>query len=368
MINMRVLVRTDASVDIGSGHLMRCLTLAERLREDGAEVSFICRDLPGAMFDMLQSHNFPFGKLPPIQFSQELDAQLTISTAQSLFADGIDWVVVDHYSLAAEWEGLLRSHTHKLLVIDDLANRLHDCDMLLDQNYYRDFELRYKNLVPNFCLTLLGPAYVLLREEFIHAKNKLRERDGVIRHILVFFGGSDPTNQTQKVLDALKLLQLKDIKIDVVVGIANPHKDLIRTQCNQSSEFNFHCQVSNMAELISNADLAIGAGGAAMWERCYLGLPTITVVFATNQQSTTEDVAKLGAIEYLGWSDQLDASDYANSLKGLIDNPLRVKEIGQLALSVLSKGDVPLSSLMQGILDNENLYKNNALAVEQEKS
>jgi len=354
---MKVLIRTDASVDIGSGHLMRCLTLADQLRVGGADVVFICRDLPGDMFDVLQAQSFCFEKLQPIgfsQLSQQLDAHSTISVAQSIFPDGIDWVVVDHYSLAAEWQGLLRPHTHKLLVIDDLANRLHNCDLLLDQNYYRDFEFRYKNLVPNYCLTLLGPGYVLLREEFIRANSKLRERDGIIRSILVFFGGSDPTNQTQKVLDALKILQLKDIKIDIVVGTANPHKDLIKEQCDQYSEVKFHCQVSNMAELISNADLGIGTGGGAMLERCYLGLPTITVVDATNQEISTEDLAMLGGIEYLGWSGQLVASDYANSVKGLIGNTRRVKQIGQVALSVLRRGGESLGSLMQNILLNEN--------------
>lgn len=346
---MKILFRTDASVEIGSGHLMRCLTLADQLRAEGAEVAFVCRELPGAMFDLLHTCGYRFAKLPLAEVgkdSQQFDAEETIQAAGQLFPDSIDWVVVDHYELDVLWERMLRPHVCKLMVIDDLANRSHDCDLLLDQNYYRDQDQRYLGLVPEKCVTLLGPEYVLLRPEFAETKQRIRVRNGSVQRILVFFGGSDPTNQTQKALEALRLLERPDIEVDVVVGSTNPNRNTIQALCDELPNVTFHCQVSNMAELILNADLAIGAGGAAMWERCYLGLPTITVVFAANQESTTEDVARLGAIEYLGWSDQLDASDYANCLKRLIGNHRRVKEIGQLALSVLSKGEVSLGRLM----------------------
>jgi len=346
---MKILFRTDASVEIGSGHLMRCLTLADQLRAEGAEVAFVCRELPGAMFDLLHTCGYRFAKLPLAEVgkdSQQFDAEETIQAAGQLFPDSIDWVVVDHYELDVLWERMLRPHVCKLMVIDDLANRSHDCDLLLDQNYYRDQDQRYLGLVPEKCVTLLGPEYVLLRPEFAETKQRIRVRNGSVQRILVFFGGSDSTNQTQKALEALRLLERPDIEVDVVVGSTNPNRNTIQALCDELPNVTFHCQVSNMAELILNADLAIGAGGAAMWERCYLGLPTITVVVAANQESTTEDVARLGAIEYLGWSDQLDASDYANCLKRLIGNHRRVKEIGQLALSVLSKGEVSLGRLM----------------------
>lgn len=205
---------------------------------------------------------------------------MTIEVAHKLFPDGINWVVVDHYDLDVQWERSIRSFAYHLFVIDDLADRMHDCDLLLDQNYYLDLEIRYNDLVPHSCRKLLGPSFILLRDEFINQKRALRKRDGFIKHILVFFGSSDPTNQTKRVLDALVLLQLNEIEIDVVVGMSNPHRNSIKEHCDQSLGLNFYCQVSNMAELISKADLAIGAGGGAMWERCYLGLPTITVVFA----------------------------------------------------------------------------------------
>lgn len=354
---MKVLVRADASVDVGSGHLMRCLTLADQLRGERAEVAFVGRDLPGAMFDLLQIRGYRFEKLPLPEAgkdSQQFDAEETIKAAERLFPDGLEWLVVDRYELDVAWECMLRPHARKLMVIDDLANRPHDCDLLLDQNYYRDLDWRYQKLVPEQCITLLGPTYVLLRPEFADARQRLRARDGTIRRILVFFGGSDSTNQTQKVLEALKLRERPDIDVDVVVGSANPHRNTIQGLCDELSNVTFHCQVSNMAELILNADLGIGAGGAAMWERCYLGLPTITVVFAVNQERTTEDVAEIGAIEYLGWSDQLDSEDYAQAVTRMLEDTQRVRQIGNAALGLIQLGDTTLANVMQRIILEPN--------------
>lgn len=362
---LKVLFRTDASIEIGSGHLMRCLTLADQLRNEGAEVAFVCRDLPGGMFDLLHARGYRFARLPMAaadKVPQPSDAVETIKAARQLFPGGTDWLVVDHYRLDAEWERLLRPHTKRLMVIDDLANRFHDCDLLLDQNYYRDMERRYRGLVPEQCISLLGPKYVLLRPEFAQARQKLGVRDGNVRRILVFFGGSDPTNQTQKAVEALRLLGRWDIEVDVVVGSANPHCDAVQTMCGELPNVAFHRQVSNMAELISNADLGIGAGGAAMWERCYLGLPTLTVVFAANQERTTEDVAEIGAIEYLGWSDRFMPDDYLKAISRMLGDSQRVRQIGNAALKVLQPGATSLEKVMCRLIsDNHGAPQKQAL-------
>lgn len=350
---MKVLFRTDASVDIGTGHLMRCLTLASRLRSRGADVSFVCRDLPGGAFDILNSFGFRATSLPANGMDAEIqsfDADRTIKSISGFFPDGVDWIVVDHYSLDVRWESFLRPYARRIMVVDDLANRNHDCDLLLDQNYYLDGELRYVGLIPEGCVTLLGPGYVLLRSEFHEARPRLRKRDGCIKRILVFFGGSDPANQTTCVLHGIRLLNLSDILVDVVVGAANPNKDFIRTFCDCLPNVSYHCQISNMAELIQNADLGIGAGGAAMWERCYLGLPTVTVVLADNQEKTTESVAALGAIDYLGWSHDLAPADYANSIEHLLSNPQRVREISRAALSVVQPSGESVEVIMERLI------------------
>lgn len=357
MKGMKVLFRTDASVEIGSGHLMRCLTLADQLREEGVEAAFICRDLPGGMFDLLQARGYRFARLPTAaeagKVTPQLDAGETIAAAIELFHDGADWLVVDHYGMDDAWERSLRPHVRRIMAIDDLANRTHDCDLLLDQNYYRDMEQRYRGLVPEHCVTLLGPAYVLLRPEFAEARKKLRTRDGTVRRILIFFGGSDPTNQTGKALEAMKLVSRPEIAVDVVVGVANPYRETIRAICEELPNTAFHCQVSSMAELIANADLGIGAGGGAMWERCYLGLPTITVVFADNQQRTTKDVAGIGAIEFLGWADRLTSQDYVRAINIMLGDTRHTKQVGDAALTVLQPKAASLAKMMQRLVAGE---------------
>lgn len=354
---MRVLVRADASVKIGSGHLMRCLTLADQLRNDGSEVAFVCRDLPGGMFDLLHTRGYQSVKLPMAEAGndpQQFDAEETIKAAGRLFHDGVDWLVVDHYELDAVWERLLRPHARRLMVIDDLANRSHDCDLLLDQNYYRNQDRRYQGLVPEQCVTLLGPAYVLLRPEFAEARKRLRARDGTVRRILIFFGGSDSTNQTRKALEAIKLVSRPEITVDVVVGASNPYRDEIRAVSQEMPNVQYHCQVANMAELIASADVAVGAGGATTWERCSLQLPTLTVVFAENQLQTTLDLEQLGAIEFLGWANQLTVSDLASAIKRLIQQPDQLKSLSERSGFVLRdwQGAGTITAAMRKIFTN----------------
>jgi UDP-2,4-diacetamido-2,4,6-trideoxy-beta-L-altropyranose hydrolase len=377
---MKAAFRVDASLQIGSGHVMRCLTLAEALRANGAQCRFISRAYPGHLLGLIRQRGFAVTALPvelppPPANTQvvserpkepphapwlgcdwQTDAEETVKAAEQLFPEGVDWLVVDHYQLDAAWERKLRSHTDKLMVIDDLANRPHDCDLLLDQNYYQNLDQRYQGLVPEHCLKLLGPKYILLRPEFAEARQKLRARDGTVRRILVFFGGSDPTDQTQKVIKALRQLKRPDIGVDVVVGSANSQRSTIQKLCAESPDVTFHCQVSNMAELILNADLGIGAGGSAMWERCYLGLPTITGVFAANQERTTEDVGVIGAIEYLGWSDRLTSEDYVLSISAMLGDPLRVKQMSKAALGVLPKTDTTVAKVMQRLTLDKNYH------------
>lgn len=346
---MKVLIRVDSSVDLGSGHLMRCLTLAGQLANVGASVKFVCKDLPGAMMAIIDAYGYQYKKITLGMSSQHQqdDAEQTIKAIDELFQESLDWLVVDNYSLDAFWETQMRELTKKIMVIDDLANRPHDCDLLLDQNYYRNFETRYINLLPSKCLTFLGPSFVLFRPEFYAAKKNQRVRDGTIRRILVFFGASDATNQTQKVIESISVLKRPDITFDIVVGASNPNKAHIEKMCEYQANVVFHCQVTNIAELMLRADLAVGAGGSAMWERCFLGLPTITVVFASNQEQTTIDLAAFGAIDYLGWSENLTAINYANAINSMLENSEVVKKMSRIAEGVLSASTISLADKMK---------------------
>ena len=288
---MRVVFRVDSSLDIGTGHVMRCLTLGERLKESGIAVTFICRDLPGNLSGYIESRGFAVQRLPAPSTltaaglsTHNYGAWLGVhwqddaaQTAELLAQSGaVDWLVVDHYALDAGWERRLRPLVQKIMAIDDLANRTHDCDLVLDQNFYLDLEDRYDRLVPTQCVKLLGPRYALLRPEFRQARKNLRERDGQVKRILVFFGGSDAGNETAKALEAIRLLNRPEIAVDVVVGGINPHRRQIEELCAGWPATTCHCQVNNMAELMAGADLAIGAGGTTTWERCCLGLPSVT--------------------------------------------------------------------------------------------
>lgn len=322
---MTVAIRTDASVEIGTGHVTRCLTLANELRERGADVEFVCREHPGHLCGSIELAGYRVNRLPPpgaaraqgspahghwLGVSQDVDARET----RSILGKGkrLRWIVVDHYSLDESWETAMRSVADRVMVIDDLADRRHDCDLLLDQNYYRDLESRYDGLVPSGCRKLLGPRYALLRREFIELRRKLRNRDGAVRRILVFFGGTDPTNETAKAIQSVAALNRPDIEVDVVVGESNPNRDQIASVCGATRGFRFHCEIHNLAELMVLADLAIGGGGATTWERCYLGLPTIVLVLAKNQRRAMVDLAEVGAIINLG-----DAGDVTTGI--LID-------------------------------------------------
>lgn len=355
-MNLRsVIFRADASVEIGSGHVMRCLALAQELKKRGVECRFICREYRGNYLQEIRRRGYMAYGLPALSSDTNTvdipteyqscsvpcsvtdwarDAEQTKALINEI---SVDWVVVDHYLLDFRWERALRPICRFLMVIDDLADRPHDCDILLDQNYYSDIGRRYQGLLMRSCNALLGLAYVLLRPEFEMAKRRRRQRDGTVKRILIFFGSSDPTGQTQAVLAALQNMGTAGILVDVVVGDTNPNRHLIKQICDRTFGVSYYNSVRNMAELIVKADLGVGAGGSSMWERCYLGLPTITVSTAKNQKETTEDTAKLGAIEYLGPSNLVSSNTYECAISDLISDPVRVKKMSDAALAIGSE-------------------------------
>lgn len=315
---MVVFFRVDSSSLVGSGHLMRCLTLAQRYRKEGHNVAFICRDLEGNLAGLVKEQGFQLVVLPAavqdetltgygkwLTVAQKQDAAETVAVMRKI--GKVDRVVVDSYAIDEAWEKIVRPYTIEIFVIDDLANRKHDCDILLDQNFYLNKDERYIGLVPEHCKLLLGPEHALLREEFYQAKEKMKHRDGELHNILVFYGGADTTDETSKAIKALSQLnqggELANVKITIVVGGNNPRKDIIAALCHEKG-FEFLYQVNNMAELMSEADLMLGAGGSTTWERLFLDLPAIVTAIAENQFEICEVCASVGMINYLGkWFD-----------------------------------------------------------------
>ncbi|WMT18326.1 UDP-2,4-diacetamido-2,4,6-trideoxy-beta-L-altropyranose hydrolase [Parageobacillus toebii] len=360
---MNVVFRVDSSSDIGTGHVMRCLTLAKQLKQKDANISFICREHQGDLINFIKDNGFTVYNLPKIMISEKDNNAIfkwyqenwkqDVCETQHLLEKhihSVDFFIVDHYGLDEKWESQLKPFTKKLMVIDDLANRKHVCDVLLDQNWYLNYEERYKDLVSSECRQLLGPNYVLLRDEFIEAFHQKRARSGKIHNILVFFGGTDPTNETIKTLNALVLLE-NNIKVNVVVGASNKRKDEIRKFCSQHSNFFFHCQVSNMAELMNEADVAIGAGGTTTWERCYLGLPSITIIVADNQAELTDAVSQFGATINLGFSYNVTSNQIVETVNDLIKHPKKVKLLSERAANLVNKEIVNSYPVVKAIME-----------------
>ncbi len=314
---MNIFFRTDASIDIGTGHVIRCLTLSDELRQNGVNIGFICREETGNLIEYIEKRGYYVHRLPA-DIDIETDIQLTQRILER-HAMKPDWLVIDHYDIDSSWESPLREFVRKIMVIDDLANRQHDCDLLLDQNCRLNGN-NYNGLVPDNCMKLLGPKYALLRPQFLKARENLRERTSEVKRILVFMGGTDTTNETSKALRAIQMLNRPDIAIDTIIGASNPYRIEIIDLASQMPNTNCYFQVDNMAELMALADLCIGAGGTTTWERCCLGLPTIVIVIAENQIEIAENLAKKETVINLGWFEHIKKSDIEDALKILINN------------------------------------------------
>ena len=279
---MRVVFRADASTSLGSGHVMRCLTMADALRQQGTTVSFVCMPLAGNMIEQIDSRGF---MVHTLDFEQD-DAIQTRSFLQSLLPS---WLIVDHYHLDENWERIQRSVCNSIMVIDDLADRPHDCDLLLDQTYQRE-SVAYQGLVPQHCSLLLGTNYALLRPEFNEWRtlSLARRSTPVLKQLLMTFGGSDPDNITARVMQMfLRYKSLpQECKLMVIMGAQSPHHQSISSL---ASQLPYPCEIRtnipNMAELMANSDLCITAAGTTSWEAACLGLPTAMTAIAENQHT-----------------------------------------------------------------------------------
>ncbi len=328
---MLIAFRTDASIDIGTGHVMRCLTLAQAMRADGATCHFMTRALPGHLADRIDGQGFAVTRLPAPEgeaadgppahaswagVNWQQDAQETRAALGEGRAP--DWLVLDHYAFDARWQSAVRTRGTRLLVIDDLADRPHDCDLLLDQNLGRSAG-DYDGLVPDRCIRLIGPQYALLRPEFAEARTgAIARRAGRgLRHLLITMGGIDRADATSAVLRALRAASLpEDLRITVVMGAHAPALERVRALAQDMPRpAEVVVDVSDMAARMAAADLAIGAAGATTWERCALGLPAILVRIADNQTSIAQAMVKAGAALDPG---PCDATDFAPRLRAAL--------------------------------------------------
>ena len=352
---MNIAIRTDASALIGTGHLIRCLTLAEHLRASGANVQFVSREHQGSLCDLLEEREFPVVRLPEplvvtppskpddyrawLAVPWEQDAQET-SSALDRNGHTWQWLVLDHYGLDYRWEEAVRPEGCRLMIIDDLANRRHSCDLLLDQNFYLDYETRYDALTPAGCRRLLGPSYAILRPQFYERVDQVTQRTGKVERILIFYGGVDATGETLKTLRALEsVCKRGDIALDVIVGASNPEVKDIEAWCRRYGTVDCHQRVENMAELMARVDFSFGGGGTTTWERCILGLPTATIEVAGNQRIALEALALRGAVWHLGLHSAVTEAMIAERLYYALDHPDDVRELGTNARAIMGDAE-----------------------------
>ncbi len=301
---------------------MRCLTLADALRSEKTAIHFISRKEPGDAIGIIQARGYAVYTLPPhaqaVEVSPEEDAKECLPLLDHLKPD---WLIVDHYRLDKTWQQPLRRQCRQLMVIDDLANRVHDCDLLLDQNWFAaDTDCRYANLVPSHCTQLLGPGYAMLQPEFSALRKLLPERDGDIRRILISMGGSDPTNETVKILQALMAPHLRHLAVDVVCGQNHPDMASVESAALERGATRVYSQLPSLAGLMLRADFMIGAGGATTWERFCLGLPALVISTADNQYRPSLRLAEAGYIYFAGQDNEVTAKSLQRQITQIIHN------------------------------------------------
>jgi UDP-2,4-diacetamido-2,4,6-trideoxy-beta-L-altropyranose hydrolase len=358
---LKVAFRVDASLEIGTGHVMRCLTLADALKLQGSQCQFICREHHGNLIALILSKGFHVDVLP---LKNSKAANLTVAnetTVETQLAHSrwlgstqqndaeecnailntlkFDWLIVDHYALDDRWETALKAHYKKLMVIDDLADRTHRCDLLLDQTFGRDIK-DYAPWLPDTCIMLCGSEYSLLRPEFaaLRCYSLQRRSDSNLEHLLITMGGVDKDNATGKVLEALKSSELpNNCSITVVMGATAPWLMEVRLKATQMPwTTTVKTGISDMAQLMADSDLAIGAAGATSWERCCLGLPTLMLVLAANQQKVAHGLEQAGAVQVLQGPEEI-STHLRILLNELVSSP-RLRASMSLAAAHIANG------------------------------
>ena len=326
---MNIVFRTDASQQIGSGHVMRCLTLAKELHSNCEKISFITREHKSNLNELIIDKGFDLTSMPLqnvlqnnlenyekwLGVTQEIDAEETIKIVKN---QKINWLIIDHYALDSIWEKKLRFYVENIMVIDDLANRTHDCDIILDQNLFNNMQERYKDKTPEKCIKLFGPQYAILGSDYYNFHKKIKARSLPIENILIFFSSLDLQNLTSMTLSVLEKIGATFKSIEVVISKKSPNYIEVLNKVSKLTGANIYSDVPTLATLIKKADLAIGAGGSTNWERLCLGLPTIVVTIADNQQISNQNLHQKGLIKLIGSADIVGIDDIASAVKEVI--------------------------------------------------
>jgi UDP-2,4-diacetamido-2,4,6-trideoxy-beta-L-altropyranose hydrolase len=267
-----------------------------------------------------------------LRISWKVDSEQTYAAIDN-FGGRTDLLVIDHYSIGREWERALRPTTGRVFVIDDLADRAHDCDILLDQNLHDSPETRYLDLVSESTRLFIGPRYALLRPEFDGIV--ARSRNSGLRKLLVYFGGTDPTNESMKVLRALREMGDRAPGATFVLGPTNPHSVSIRKAAQGKGGIHIVAATDRIAKLMQDADLGIGTCGGTAWERCVVGLPSLVVVNADNQRDDARILHAMGAVRNLGVAGAVTVEQWIAEIEFLMNDPDSLAKLSLASSAVM---------------------------------
>lgn len=344
-----VLVRLDAGLGVGFGHLMRCLAMSRFLVGWGGRVTISMRQTSGDFAEQFASAGVDVEWLPGEVGSEGADGPVWSAEQQRADADAVigsapeegwDAVVVDHYRLDAVWEGAMRARTGRVVAIDDLANREHDVDILVDHNWYGPgTEDRYERLRGAGTSLLLGPRFAMLQPRY----GAMRARRGPVRvpprRVLVCFGGTDVGRQTAVATTAL--LDVPEMQVEVVVGAERAVTPELR-EIAADPRVRLHVALPDLVDLLLDVDLVIGAGGTATWERLCMGVPALVTTVSENQSGVTRAFDEAGITRWLGTADRMDLDRYREAIgdvmRGLVPTPIPIVDghgAGRVALAVL---------------------------------
>ena len=341
--------RADADLSIGGGHVMRCLTLADELARHGWRCTFAASEDSIRVLPALERSPHSVVTLP----TQRTD-QLALMT--SVWSQSVELLVFDHYGLDAEYERVCRRWAQQILVVDDLANRAHDADVLLDQGLGRD-PGDYCGLVADECTMLCGSAYILLKSQFYDSRASALERRKnatKVERILIAFGSVDTDNATMLSLKALQATDL-DCAVDVVLGAQAPHREQVRQFLSElNGQGRLHVDVRDMSALMVDADIGIAGAGGTVWEFCGLGLPTLVITLAANQQPNAAALRKSGAARVLGSLANLDLGSVTIALREMVANAAERGRLSDKAASICDcQGAERVADILQSRLSRQ---------------
>jgi UDP-2,4-diacetamido-2,4,6-trideoxy-beta-L-altropyranose hydrolase len=319
LANGNLVIRADASTQIGTGHVMRCLALAQGWQDQGGHACFITAMEHPAIEARLKAEGMDVIPLSAKAGSRE-DAVETVNYARRM---DVSWLVIDGYHFGAGYQRIVREAGLRLLVIDDDGHAEHYyADIVVNQNLHAHLDL-YQNREP-YTRLLLGTQYVLLRREFLRWSRWERKIRHAAQKVLVTLGGSDPNNATLKLIQALREMRESRLEVIVVVGGTNPHYAELQS-CVRDSRFSIRVRsnVMKMSQLMAWADVAVSSASSTIWELAFMQLPAIIVVTSDNQWGVARSLSGKETFQILGWLKEVEEQHLAMELNIMLQNTSR---------------------------------------------